>query len=248
MSENEEVFTEIKEKSTLFTSFFKFLYEPSKHFPIIVKRRLWVWFPIILIFFSTCLSTYTFFSKVDREAFILKQLSQTKFTQNMTKDEINKIVENFKKKSALVEGLIGSTFYIVWLLFASLVYYFSFLLLGGVAKYIEVLIVVFWSEVALTFATILSILVMLFKRGDEILNPNEIVLSNLGAIIGSERLSPFLFALLSSIDIFAIWNLILLTFGLSYVSKIERKYSAFIVFSLYILKVLLKSAWIYIVT
>lgn len=218
--------------------------EPSKAFPFLAKKKLWVIFPLVIIALATFFSSFVFFERIDREAFMVEQMRKSKFSAEIPQDKFDEIVKNFKEKSSALQSLFPSIFFVVWLLLASLVYYVCFLALGGAAGYFPTFIVVSWAELTTCVGQILSIPVMLFKAPDQLLHPEAMMTSNPAAIIGIEKLSPAVFALLSSLDIFAVWNIVLLTIGLSAVSKLSRGMSALIIVSLYVLKVALKVAWI----
>jgi hypothetical protein len=235
MSENgEELIVNDEQEAGFFSSLGRLFFEPSKSFPVFVEKKSWVWFPIVLITLLTFLSTYTFFERVDRESFMTKQLSKSKFTSNMSQEQIDKAINDFKETKGAVRGLIAIPFYLVWLM-----------LLGGSLKFLNTLIVVFWAEVVISLKQFISIFIMLMKKGEDLLSPENIVLSSVGSLIGSEKLPPALFSFLSSIDIFAIWNLVLLTIGLSLISKLSIKYSAFVIFTLYFLKVAIQCAFVF---
>jgi len=221
--------------------------EPTKTFPLLAEKKLWILFPICLLFLSTFFSTFIFFERVDREAFMMEQFRKSKFTSQMSQEQIDKAISDFKGKSSFLQSIMVPFFIIIWLVLASLVYYLSFLALGGLNTFMQTMLVVFWAELTTFLAQAISIPIMLFKAPDELLNPQEILLTNLGAIIGSEKLSPALFSLLSSLDVFAILNLVLITLGLASVSKLSKGFSALIVFSLYAAKIALKTAWVYFV-
>ncbi|NMB98710.1 MAG: hypothetical protein GYA35_00330 [Thermoanaerobaculaceae bacterium] len=222
-------------------------FEPTETFPILAEKKLWVLFPICLLFLSMFLSTYIFFERVDREAFMMEQFRKSKFSSQMSQEQIDKAVSDFKQKSSFAQSIMVPFFIIIWLVLASLVYYLSFLALGGLNTFIQTMLVVFWAELTTFLAQVIAIPIMMFKAPDELLNPQEILLTNLGAIIGSEKLSPALFSLLSSFDLFAILNLVLITLGLASISKLSKGFSALIVFSLYAAKIALKTAWVYFV-
>jgi hypothetical protein len=73
-------------------------------------------------------------------------------------------------------------------------------------------------------------------------NPTEaatLVKSN-PAFLVEQKAQPALFSLLSSLDVFTIWTLVLAVFGFSAMSRLSRKTSAVIIFSLWIAFVFVK--------
>jgi len=218
--------------------------EPSKAFPFLATKKAWVVIPLIVIALTTFVSSFVFFERVDRESFMTQQLRKSKFAAQMPQDQFDKVVNDFKEKNSALSSLWPAVFFSVWLLLAAVVYYFCFLALGGTGGFMATFIVVAWAELTTCVGQMVSVPIMMAKAGDQLLQPEAILLSNIGALIGPEKLSPALFAFLSAFDLFAIWNLALLVIGLAAVSKLGRGMSAAIVVSLYVLKIALKVAWV----
>jgi hypothetical protein len=218
--------------------------EPSKTFPFLATKKLWIIFPLVLIALSTFVSSFIFFERVDREAFMIEQLRKSKFAAEMPQDKFDEVVKNFKEKSSLMQSLTPPIFYVIWLLLAALVYYFCFLALGGVGGFMQTWIVVSWAELTTFLAQLVSIPIMLFKAPDQLMHPESLLLSNPAALIGVEKLSPAVFALLSTLDVFAAFNMALLIIGMAAVSKLSKGMSAMILISLYVLKAAIKVAWV----
>jgi hypothetical protein len=233
-----------EENMTLLQAAAGVFFEPSKAFPFLANKKVWVIFPLLIIAVATFFSSFIFFERVDREAFMIEQLRKSKFSAEMPQDKFDEVVKDFKEKSSVIQSLYPSIFFIIWLLLASAVYYFCFLALGGTGHFMPTFAVVSWAELTTCVGQIVSIPIMLIKAPDQLLHPESILLSNLGAIIGPDKLSPAVFALLSSLDIFAFWNLTLLIIAMTVVSKLGRKMSAMIIISLYVLKIALKVAWV----
>jgi hypothetical protein len=64
--------------------------------------------------------------------------------------------------------------------------------------------------------------------------------TNIGYYLSGTELPHWLLALLSAIDVFAIWSALLLTLGVSIVAGIKRSAAAIVVFGWWFLYVLLK--------
>jgi hypothetical protein len=86
--------------------------------------------------------------------------------------------------------------------------------------------------------------IALFARADpEGFNPRNPVATNLGFFLGRAE-HPVLYSLASSIDLFAIWTVILLAIGYSCVSKVKRSTALSIVAGWYVLITLLGTLWV----
>ncbi len=217
--------------------------EPSKAFPFLATKKAWIVFPLLLLLLTTFVSTYVFFERVDREAFIMQQLRNNKFASQMPQDQYDKVVSDFKDKNSLTSSIWPGFFMMVWLLLASVVYYFCFLALGGTGGFMPTLTVVCWAELTTCAAQLISIPIMLAKAVTSFFTRRLSSFRTSGAHRTGKDLARHILAA-SAIDIFAAWNLILLIIGLAAVSKLSRGMSATIILSLYALKIALKVAWV----
>lgn len=134
-------------------------------------------------------------------------------------------------------------------LFLAGVFFLGLLLLQAGASFKKTFSVVSWSYgVTSSLGALLSILV-LFLRDPELIDPTSSegwVATSVGTMLGlsPEKVHPALFALLTSLDVFTIWFLILITIGFSAIShKLSRTKSAILVFALWGVWVAGKMAW-----
>src|SRR6185295_568507 len=115
----------------------------------------------------------------------------------------------------------------------------------------KILSVVAWSgAVTALIATIVTIIALLLQDKESLagIDPTKssgIVPTNVGAFLPSDS-SPIIMAIASSLDIFSIWYLILLSIGLAAIAgarKITTSKTGGLVFGLWAVFVLIKVVW-----
>ncbi len=113
---------------------------------------------------------------------------------------------------------------------------------GGKSKYKQMLAVWFYGTLPLfvfNLLVIISIYAGLSGDSFDIQNP---IGTNLGYYLSGTELPHWLIALLSAIDVFAIWSALLLTLGVSIVAGIKRSAAAIVIFGWWFIFILLKVA------
>jgi hypothetical protein len=113
---------------------------------------------------------------------------------------------------------------------------------GGKAKYKQMLAVWFYSTLPLVVFYLLVIISIYAGLGGDQFDIQNAIGTNIGYYLSGSELPHWLVALLSAVDVFAIWSAILLTIGVSIVAGIKRSSAAIVVFGWWILFVLLKVA------
>lgn len=217
--------------------------EPSKAFPFLATKKAWIVFPLLLLSLSTFFSSYMFVSKVDKDAAFTQQLRTNKFLSRLDQSQIEQMRKRSIEGSDIVRPATSSIVILVLVAFAALVYYVCFLALGGSISYMKALIIVSWAKLTTVLANILAMAIIVFKSPDSLvgsdpfgsMEPKTVLLSNLGNLIGAEKLPSTLFALLASLDVFIIWYLVLLILGFSTVAKVTKAISSTVVLSIYFL-------------
>jgi hypothetical protein len=116
----------------------------------------------------------------------------------------------------------------------------AFRLFGGEGDFKQAFSVTCYASMPGVIKSILMVIIILAKGG---IIPAQglatLVRSNLG-FLADYKASPMAFSLLSSLDIFSIWYLVLLTIGFAYVARVSKAKSAVIVISLWIVVLLFK--------
>jgi hypothetical protein len=166
-------------------------------------------------------------------------------------EQVAKIQANEKipeeQKQAIIEKMGGGEHPPVWqlgitpiggliyLVIASAVLFFVFnVLLGGDSTFRKVFSVYCYSALVGIPATIVKLPLTLVKKSTD-------VQTSLAILLSPDAKGSFLYNILSSFDIFVIWQVILISIGLAVVYKFTPKKSYTTVFVLWIVYVFLKS-------
>ena len=106
---------------------------------------------------------------------------------------------------------------------------------GGKAKYKQMLAVWFYATLPLVIFNVLIIISTYAGLSGDTFDINNALGTNIGYYLSGEEYPHWLIALLSSVDVFAIWIALLLTIGVSIVAGIKRSSAAIVVFGWWIL-------------
>jgi Yip1 domain len=196
-----------------FSRIFGVLFSPKPTFESIVRRPTWV-LPVILgcILFISVVAIFT--QRGGWAPFFEKQDANNSRMQRMTQEERDRALNaqlKFAPTFGYVEGVIIPPIAAV-VVAAVLMLIFN---LSGATKveFKTSLAIVSFAWVPWLVHGLLSILI-LFLKDPSTVDLQNIVASNPGAFL-SDDAAKWLVSLLSSIDIFAIWTLILLAIGYS---------------------------------
>ena len=113
---------------------------------------------------------------------------------------------------------------------------------GGKATYKQMLGVWFYGTLPLTVFYLLVIAAVFGGVASDPFNMNNAIGTNPGFYLSDSELPKMLIALLSSIDLFAIWTAVMLTIGVSTVAEIKRGAAAAVVIGGWVVVILLKVA------
>lgn len=196
-----------------FSRIFGVLFSPKPTFDSIVRRPTWI-VPVILgcIFFISVVAIFT--QRGGWPSFFEKQDANSSRMQSMSAEDRERTMETQIKiapKFGYVEGVVIPP--IAALLVAGvLMLVFN---LSGATKvdFKTSLGIVSYAWVPWLVHGVLSILILFLKDASTV-DLQNIVASNPGALL-SDDAAKWLVSLLGSIDIFAIWTLILLAIGYS---------------------------------
>lgn len=196
-----------------FSRIFGVLFAPKPTFESIVRRATWI-VPVILgcIFFIAVVAVFT--QRGGWPSFFEKQAANSSRMQRMSTEERERAMDaqvKFAPTFGYVEGVIIPPIAAL-LVAAVLMLVFN---LSGATKvdFKTSLGIVSYAWVPWLIHGVLSILI-LFLKDPSTVDLQNIVASNPGALLSDEA-SKWLVSLASSLDIFAIWTLVLLAIGYS---------------------------------
>jgi hypothetical protein len=200
------------------------VFEPGKTFADLSRKPTWLGI-FILMSILVMMASYTLMSRMDYETMLRKSMAMNPMTRNLSEEQIQKILEaprsNVQRYIGMVFAPVGILieFYVIAGIFLLL-----FIMMGSSIPYRKILSVSYWAMAPpMAVVTILSVIFMYIKDPTTLeMNPAGNVASNLGALgLIDEKAHAFLHSILSSIDVFSLWTISLLSIGFAGVS--ERK-------------------------
>jgi hypothetical protein len=217
---------------------------PSKTFTDILRDSSW-WLPYLLGAMVGLAFAFAILNKIGLPTLVDGVIHHSKMLEdqisNATPDVAAKIrgrIEtNFKfSYAAPVIGLV------LGLICAGVLLGTANFVFGGKAKYKQMLAVWFYGTLPLVIFNLLIIVSAYAGLSGDSFDVNNALGTNIGYYLAGGDTPHWLVALLSSIDVFAIWVALLLTIGVSIVAGIKRSSAAIVVFGWWFIFILLKVA------
>ncbi len=222
----------------------KVLFSPGQAFRSIAVRPTW-WAPIVIVMILSCLITYTYGKRAGWEGFMRKQIESSSRTAQMPAEQKERIIE----QQAKYAPIFGYVFSVVGPLAAMLIvggvllFVFNFGMAAGLTakQYFAVAAYGWMPEV---IKGLLAFPVMFLKEPD-MLDIQNLVATNLAAVMDAETTSKWLLRLGTSMDLFNIWNIALISIGISTMTKGKISFGKALagVLGLFVVWVLLATGW-----
>ena len=209
---------------------------PSKTFTDLNRSASW-WLPFLIIAVITVAFAYVVDTKITfRQVVENQNAASPKATQQMEQ------MPPDKRESAIHAQTVGTRYFsygfpifllILYVVFATL-YYATFKLgFGADLKFKVSIAVVVYGVLPQVLKTLLAMISMAAGA-----NPESFVLQNPVATNPAYFLNaadaPFLYGILSAVDVFMIWSLIITAIGYSCVTKVKRSTSLIVLFVWYV--------------
>jgi hypothetical protein len=191
--------------------------------------------PLILLILVSAAASLVFIQRADIEQVMRDQIRQNPRSSQMTEAQMDQAV-TLQTRIVKLVPYFGFAVILIKFLVVAAVLWLVVLAFGDVISFGNSFRVVCWAQVPTILFTLLW-LVTMFIRDPTTMNPQNPVASNLGALLGQDRLGKPLYALLSDLDLFTIWMLWLYTRGLQAFTKARGGKMAAIVFGLFCLPV-----------
>ena len=192
--------------------------EPSKVFEHIKEKDDW-WIPFVLFVIVTWV-----FLWISGPA--LARITAQKMAEMGVDREIPKFVEFIKYLGAPIGTLV------MWLIVSTLLWFLtnSF---GADWNYIKALDLYAYSNVVQVIRSVLSVIILLIRGIPNIMTFKDLnVATGLNLLFSPEN--PRLYALVSGIEVFTIWQFILIAYGVSEITGISKKKTAWISVIIYL--------------
>jgi hypothetical protein len=225
-------------KKNVFARFAGVLFAPADAFQEIVRRPDIV-APLLLMIVLGFATTAVIMPRFDYESFGAMQREQFRKQQpNATEADVAR-VERFAIAGTKVFAWLAPVLMGLFYAIVAGVLLLAFRLMGGEGTYAQSLSVTLYAWAPLLLYSIVTAIVVLARGSFDPITAASIVKSN-PAFLVEMREQPALYSLLSSLDVFSLWTLILFTIGFAAMSRLSKGVSAAIVITLWAVMVLLK--------
>jgi len=222
------------------------LVSPKQTFEEIARRPSWV-APIVLLTILGLIVSFALNQRMDWGSYIRQQAEKSPRFAQLSEDQKQNALATQVKLAPFFSYLIGALATAISVLILALVYWGAFSLLAGANPgFGKSFGIVSHAFVPTVIATGLAIVTIFLKRPGDV-DPEHLLASNLGALLGSDA-PRWQMSLATSLDIFWIWVLILLAVGFSATNpkKVSAGKAAGIVFGLWIVWLAAKVGWAFI--
>jgi hypothetical protein len=212
------------------------LFSPDATFASIARRPDWV-VPLALIVILSLANGILISSRIDFGAPAREAMAQNK---NMTQQDMDR-AERMSVGMGKVAKFIGPVIAIIVLLIVAGALLLTVRLMGGEGDFKQAFSVTCYAWIPnIIQAIVLTIIVL--AKGSTAINPQTIptIVRSNPAFLVDMKTQPMAFALLSSLDLFTIWVIVLLVIGFAYVGRISKAKAAVAVLSLWAVTILFK--------
>lgn len=204
---------------------------PGKTFRSICERPTWL-VAFLVVVLSPVIPAIIAMPKMDWEGITRAQLERADV--QLPQDQLEKRIEITEKVGPYF-AYAAPIFFGIGLLLFALVFWGAFTLAGGELGFKRSLAVVSHGMVPVLVSTILSIPIILGidKIGADVAEQGSYLKSNLAAF-APEGANAVVINLLSHLDVFSLWTLVLLIIGFAYCAKVKQSTSAITVILLWL--------------
>lgn len=217
------------------------LLAPVKTFQSIAERPTWVVALVVLVALALTASVLMT-GRMDMEELVRESVAQQ--GREVSEQQVEQAIE-FQEKFGAVFAMLGPLFFFpVGCLLIALLVWVTLKLLGSDFPYKTSFAATVHGLVPTGVGGLLALPVILSRAEfsyDDV-KTGSILASNLGAL-APEDSSLALQTLLSSIDVFSIWCVVLLSIGYSVVARTSRAKAAAVVVALWVVWIVIKVGW-----
>jgi hypothetical protein len=207
-----------------------------------IARKPDVLVPMLLILIIGYVNTFLMMPRMDWNAVSEAQMEAVKAKNPQMTDADLERMSRMTQGFAKVAGWVGPLFGVIWWLILAGVLLLAFRLMGGQGTFKQALSTVLYSWIPMVIYYIVVTIVTVARGKIDPTHIATLVKSNPAFLVDMKE-QPVLFSLLSNLDIFTIWMLVLLIIGCAAFSKTSRAKAAAIVLSLWAVMILVKTAF-----
>jgi hypothetical protein len=211
------------------------LFSPDTTFASIARRPDWA-VPLVLILVIALANGILIASRIDFGAPAREAMAQNK---NLTQEQMDR-AEKMSVGMGKVAKFIAPVFTALAMIVVAGALLLAVRLMGGEGDFKQAFSVTCYAWIPNVLQSIV-LTIIIFAKGATAINPVALptmVRSSLAFLVDMKS-QPMAFALLSSVDLFTIWVVVLLVIGFAYVGRISKVKSSVAVVSLWVLSICL---------
>jgi hypothetical protein len=227
------------------------LFSPGETFHDIGVKPT-VIFPIIISILLSIGGYYFFMwrAQPNMDAIIAAQVKKGPGGQNMNEEQVQQAVQRGKSWSKVITPIFLVAGPAILAFFLAGLYALGMMMIQAKTTFMKIVSVVSWTYASVGIVGLIVTVAVLMVQDTETLKSldpsrfGNIVPTNLGSLVDVK--SSALRSLLTSIDVFSIWRIILLSIGLAAIAgskKVKSSKTAMIVVSLWVVGVLIGVGW-----
>jgi hypothetical protein len=214
------------------------LFAPAETFQDIVRRPDIIG-PLLVILIISYVSAALVLPKLDLSTIMEQQAEQMRKRDASMSEEQLAQMQRITGAMTKVMTWVFPLLMVAWYAIVAGVLLLAFRLMGGEGTFKQAYSVTLYSWMPMVLLGIISTIIVLARGTFDPVLMATVVKSN-PAFLADMKEQPVLFALLSSIDVFTIWMIVLLIFGFATLAKTSKAQAAAIVISLWIAMILVK--------
>jgi hypothetical protein len=181
-------------------------FEPKKVFNFLNFKPSWFFAAVLILVVGIIVAEIIMPQSAILQKEVVSQSTKISPEQMAKSSEITSLQRILAVPSGLIFG------FIILIVFTSLVYFFCSIILGGDSSYTRVLSVVTYSSFIPTLGAVLKTPLILAKNSAD-------VQTSLAVLMPGGQLTRISYILLSSLDVFSIWQVVLIGLGVTILYK-----------------------------
>lgn len=217
------------------------LFSPGETFADIARKPTFL-LPLLLFTVVGYACTFMILPRMDWDSVMAQQAEQMKKQRpNMSEADLEQ-AGKMGKAIGRVTAYIAPLLSLVWYLVVALILFGAVRVMGGEGTFKQAFSATLYAWMPLFLFSIILTVVVVARGTIDPMTMATAVKSNPAFLVDMKE-QPVLFALLSSLDVFTIWTIVLLIFGFSALSKLSWSKTAAIVVTLWLVMILVKSGF-----
>jgi hypothetical protein len=209
-----------------------------------IHRKPGFWIPLVVLVALALVFTAIWMQQVDLEVFMRTQLEESPRTANLPPEQIDQIVNQQLRITpifAWVGAALGSPILIL-IVAAAMLAVFRFFLASELG-FKESMAITSHSYMTVSLLQTPLMLLTFWLKGDWNINPREILSANLTLLLDKGDVSPALWGLAGSLDLFSFWTIFLMSVGYGVATRRSTSSASIGVLIPWVLWIAITVAW-----